>query len=422
VTEQEPDNIAIEITDLWKRYGLPLPRFITTLARRLTKSSERTDTLPWALKGLDLTVYKGENLGIIGGNGAGKSTLLKILAGVSPATRGDVKVNGRVFPMIELQAGVNPDLTGRENIELLGAVMGYSPNEMAARYGAIADFSELGGWLERPVRMYSSGMQARLAFSVAINTDADILLVDEVLGVGDYRFQKKCVERLEQLKLSSQTTLVFVSHNPYQVQRLCDRVLLLNGGEQLELVEASKALDLYFGRLGAKETTSAGSGISLPSVEHRDGSGCLRIDSIDLLDGVGSAIETLTTGEPATIRMHYSLTGAVRNPNFGVRIFDSQNTCVLSFAYTRHLDGSTLERGGYVDCRLAEMPLLAGSYMVQVKVAGDELFDFIQSAPGLEVHAPTQVVIDTADLGLFYERVEWLLVQSEDVAQDGSVV
>lgn len=403
---------AITILGLWKRYGLPLPRLVQALVSRLSLRSERTDTLPWALKDLNLIVKRGENLGIIGRNGAGKSTLLKILAGVSPATHGDVHVNGRVFPMIELQAGVNPDLTGRENIELLGAVMGYRPRDMAERYLAIAEFSELGDWLDRPVRMYSSGMQARLAFSVAINTDADILLVDEILGVGDYRFQKKCLERLEQLRLSRQTTLVFVSHNPYQIQRLCDRVLLLKDGEQLELVEASRALELYFGRIGDKDVPEA-SGITLPPVQHRDGSGALRIKTIELLDKAGVSVESLTTGEPATLRMHFAITGMVRDPNFGIRIFDSQNTCVLSFAYTQYLDGVILDRDGYVDCRLAEVPLLTGSYLVQIKVAGDELLDFIQSAPGLEVQAPPEILIETANNGLFYERAEWSLVQYE---------
>lgn len=410
---------AIEIQGLWKRYGLPIPRLMRGLLRGLSPASERTDTLPWALRNLDLTIRRGENLGIIGGNGSGKSTLLKILAGVTPPTRGDVRVDGRVFPMIELQAGINPDLTGRENIELLGAVMGYCPSDIAKRYPAIAEFSELDEWLDRPVRMYSSGMQARLAFSVAINTEADILLIDEILGVGDYRFQKKCVERLEQLRMSRRTTLVFVSHNPYQVQRLCDRVLLLNSGEQVQLDEASRALELYFGRLGAKGAPrTESSGIVLPAVEHRDGSGTLRIRKIDLHDSAGNIVEALTTGESATLRLHYSLADPVHDPNFGIRIFDSQNTCVLSFAYTRYLDGSTLQSDGYVDCRLAEVPLLTGSYLVQVKVAGDELYDFIQSAPGLEVNTPPQVMIDTANLGLFYGRACWSLVQGEAGSAD----
>jgi lipopolysaccharide transport system ATP-binding protein len=361
------------------------------------------------LQDLNLTIRKGENLGIIGRNGAGKSTLLKILAGVSPATRGDVSIHGRVFPMIELQAGINPDLTGRENIELLGAVMGYGPGEMAERYDAIAEFSELAEWLDRPVRMYSSGMQARLAFSVAINTDADILLIDEVLGVGDYRFQKKCVERLEQLRLCADTTLVFVSHNPYQVQRLCDRVLVLDKGKPIHVADAADTLRLYFanGTESIQSEDEQGS-LPLPPVEQRDGSGGLRITAIETFAGEDGAPQSLLTGKPAIFRMHYAVENTVKNPNFGVRIFDSQSTCLLSFNMNNPDVDLVLIREGFVDCRIDSLPL----------VAGPELLDFIQSAPKVCVSATPDALLSQGGKGVFYCPVSWRFSHDHQVESD----
>jgi len=410
---------AVEIRGLWKRYGLPIPRWFSGLVQRLCPRSERTDTLPWALQDLNLTIRKGENLGVIGRNGAGKSTLLKILAGVSPATRGDVRIRGRVFPMIELQAGIHPDLTGRENIELLGAVMGYGPREMAGRYDAIAEFSELADWLERPVRMYSSGMQARLAFSVAINTDADILLIDEILGVGDYSFQKKCIEKLEQSRLSSDITLVFVSHNPYQVQRLCDRVLVLDKGRQAHLADAADTLRLYFSN-GAEniETENEQGQLPLPPFEQRDGSGDLRITAIETLAGEDGQSRSLLTGGAATFRMHYVVDKAVRSPNFGVRIFDSQSTCLLSFNMNDPDPNLSLGPEGFVDCRIDSLPLLPGEYMLQVKVAGPELLDFIQSSPRVRVSATPDTLMSHGGLGVLYCPVSWHFSHDLHTASD----
>jgi len=234
------DDVVIRVAGLWKRYGLPLPgvyykgrRWLRSLRNSHNPQSAihnpQSDDGPWALRDLNLEVHRGETLGIIGRNGAGKSTLLKVLAGVTPPTRGKVDVRGRIFPMIELNAGIHPELTGRENVYLLGAVMGLTRQEMTARMPEIEEFCELGEWFDRPVWKYSSGMLARLGFGVAMNVDAEILLIDEVLAVGDVRFQNRCLGRMKEQRDAGKT-IVFVSHVMDMVQYLCQRVVFLADG------------------------------------------------------------------------------------------------------------------------------------------------------------------------------------------------
>jgi ABC-type polysaccharide/polyol phosphate transport system ATPase subunit len=183
----------------------------------------------WALRHATLEVRAGESLGLIGHNGSGKSTLLKIAAGVLRPTEGEVRVDGRISPMIELAAGFDPDLTGRDNVFLNGALMGHSRKEMATKLDRIIAFSELGEFIEQPVKNYSSGMYARLGFAIAADVDPEILIIDEVLAVGDERFQAKCIERIRDIRRSG-CTIFYVSHDMNSVAELCDRVVVLHHG------------------------------------------------------------------------------------------------------------------------------------------------------------------------------------------------
>ncbi len=187
------EEVMIRIEGLWKHYGLPLPRIVRRGWNWLTHKNESSGDSggPWALKDINLEIRKGETIGIVGRNGAGKSTLLKVLAGVTAPSRGLVEIRGRLFPMIELNAGLNMELTGRENVRLLGAVMGLSRREIESKLPDIEEFTELGDWFDRPVRMYSSGMLARLGFGVAVNIESEIILIDETFAVGDLKFQKQ---------------------------------------------------------------------------------------------------------------------------------------------------------------------------------------------------------------------------------------
>jgi lipopolysaccharide transport system ATP-binding protein len=198
----------------------------------------------WALRHASLEVKQGESVGLIGHNGSGKSTLLRIAAGVLRPTEGRVHVEGRISPMIELAAGFDPDLTGRDNIFLNGALMGHSRKEMAGKVDRIVEFSELGEFIDQPVKNYSSGMYARLGFAIAADVDPEILIIDEVLAVGDERFQAKCIERIRVIRAAG-ATIFYVSHAMEQVKELCDRVVVLHHGQIVFDGAPAPAIDRY---------------------------------------------------------------------------------------------------------------------------------------------------------------------------------
>lgn len=234
----------IQVQAVWKRYGLPLAAHWREMTDRLRGSSNPGQHLPWALQGISFETSGGETLGVIGRNGSGKSTLLKVIAGVTPASRGLVQTHGAIFPMIELNAGIHGDLSGRENIHILGAIMGLSPGHVRQLLPKIEEFCELGPWFDRPVRTYSSGMLVRLGFAVGIHVHADILLMDEVMAVGDINFHNKCMHQLDRLR-SQGAAVMFVSHNITRIRLMCDRVLLLDQGRQLFLGPMEEGVRMY---------------------------------------------------------------------------------------------------------------------------------------------------------------------------------
>lgn len=190
-------------------------------------SGKKTREWFWALKDIDITIKPGETVGIMGPNGSGKSTLLKLIAGVSRPTEGKIETAGRVAPLIELAAGFHPELTGRENVFLNGIILGMSRKEVEAKFKEIVDFAELWDFIDSPVKHYSSGMYVRLAFSVAVHTDPDILLLDEILAVGDVKFQAKCFAKIKDFK-KKDVTIILVSHDAKQVKSFCERVITID--------------------------------------------------------------------------------------------------------------------------------------------------------------------------------------------------
>ncbi|MEK7069517.1 MAG: ABC transporter ATP-binding protein, partial [Patescibacteria group bacterium] len=199
----------------------------------------------WALKDINLEVNKGEIIGIIGRNGAGKSTLLKILSKITPPTEGEVYLNGRVGSLLEVGTGFHPELTGRENIFLNGAILGMTRREIAKKFDQIVEFSGIEKFLDTPVKYYSSGMYVRLAFSVAAHMEPDILIVDEVLAVGDAEFQKKCLGKMEEVTKNEGRTILLVSHNMGAIERLCNRCILLDNGNIIKEGETKDVIDFY---------------------------------------------------------------------------------------------------------------------------------------------------------------------------------
>lgn len=247
------DKGTIEVRDLSKVYYLydkPSDRIRETFSIRKKKYSKEH----YALKNFNLKINKGESIGIVGTNGSGKSTLLKLVTGVVTPTTGTIKTDGKIAALLELGAGFNPEYTGIENIYLNGTMMGYTEEEMKKRVPDIIEFADIGEFINQPVKSYSSGMFARLAFAVSINVEPDILIVDEALSVGDTRFQVKCIDKMRELQESG-TTILFVTHAIEQIKRFCTRAIWIKNGELIEDGEASQVVDLYdnFMKYGEKK-------------------------------------------------------------------------------------------------------------------------------------------------------------------------
>ncbi|MCS6836477.1 MAG: ABC transporter ATP-binding protein [Anaerolineae bacterium] len=400
-------DTLIEVTGLWKRYGFPLrPALRQARDRLLGRYDARSQAYgPWALRDVHLRVQRGESLGIIGRNGAGKSTLLKVLAGVTPPTRGSYAVHGSLFPMIELNAGLQPDLSGYENIDLLGAVMGLSRRAIRAKLPAIEAFSELGDWLKRPIRTYSSGMLARLGFSVAINVDAEILLIDEVLSVGDLRFQKKCLTRIDELA-SGGCTFVFISHSPYAVERVCDRAILLDQGQIIAEDSPGVIMGQYLRGINQSEDDAAS-----VAVPERHGNGDVRLRALRLVDlHSGAPLDEVQTGQSFRIEMDVQVKRPVVQPAIGLRIQDSAGTVVLHLRHSpaihRPID---LTEDCTLVCDVERLPLLPGPYWINFicKEGTGILIDHAQLFHKMLVTADLEVVLSTVNIGIAYARAQW---------------
>ena len=249
-SEQAKQQVVIQVSNLGKcyqAYRKPIHRLWQSLFPKSRWYSEF-----WALKDINLTVSKGETVGIVGKNGAGKSTLLQIITGVLQATEGEVKTIGRISALLELGAGFNPDFTGMENARLNASIMGLSREEFHQKLPDIVDFCGLGEFLERPVKTYSSGMFVRLAFAVAINMNPDILIIDEALAVGDVRFQTKCFRRIEQLKEQG-VSILFVTHSTESVIKFCDRAVLIDDGESKMMGDPKAVVQRYLEMMFASD-------------------------------------------------------------------------------------------------------------------------------------------------------------------------
>jgi len=241
--DKEKDEYAIEVKNVHKKFKLIYDKPFT-LKERLIFWKNTKVGYNEVLKGVDLKIKKGESVALIGVNGSGKSTLLKLMTKIIYPNKGEIKVNGKLTSLLELGAGFHPDFTGIENIYFNASIFGLSAREIDSRVQDIIDFSELGEFIESPVRTYSSGMYMRLAFSVAINVDAEILLIDEILAVGDKHFQDKCYAKLHELKKEGKT-IVIVSHSTNSVEKLCDRAVWLYDGKIREDGDTKKVLDDY---------------------------------------------------------------------------------------------------------------------------------------------------------------------------------
>jgi len=318
----------------------------------------------WALRDLTLQVGPGEAVGLIGPNGAGKSTALKLASRVIEPTEGRVTVNGRVSALLELAAGFHPDLTGRENVFLSGALMGLSMREMQQRYDEIVDFAGVGDFIDSPVRHYSSGMAMRLGFAVASSVCPDVLLIDEVLAVGDRAFSQRCLDKIYGLKERG-TAMLFVSHDLEAVRNLCDLAALLIRGQVREIGNPDHVIACYLQELA--ESSGDMAQASLLERQERWGSGELRITDVWIEDSSGSPAAGVSSGEALSIVMRYAARQEVGQPVFGLAIKD-QSGYLLSGPNTRFhgLSLGLVSGSGEMRYHVSSVPLQPGRYFLSV--------------------------------------------------------
>ena len=352
--------LAVEVIGVSKRFRLFKERNNTLKGTIMRGRRVIADDF-WALSDVSFEVYRGETFGLIGENGSGKSTMLKCMTRILRPNQGVVTVTGKVSALLELGAGFHPELTGRENVFLNGAILGLSQKELRRRFDEIVNFAGVAAFIDEPVKNYSSGMYVRLAFAVAINVDPDVLLIDEVLAVGDEAFQRKCNEKLAELRNQGKT-IVFVSHSLGAVQNLCDRAAWFSHGRLMEVGRPKEVIDAY--------TDTVQVDRQLDDQGHtRWGSGEGRISAVELLDAAGRPVKRAYGGDVATLRVHYQMLQAIERPVFGLSIHTIDGFEV-SLLRSRDVDcvPEKLHGAGNVDVTFDPVRLLPGTYDVTVSL------------------------------------------------------
>lgn len=310
ITHQRGGYVALRdvLTNIVKR---PFA-FVTAKAKSVAGLATKEEF--WALKGVDLEIQKGEVIGIIGANGAGKSTLLKILTGITPPTEGEIIMRGRVASLLEVGTGFHPELTGRENIFLNGAILGMTGKEIARKFDEIVAFAGIEKFLDTPVKYYSSGMYVRLAFSVAAHMEPDILLVDEVLAVGDAEFQKKCLGKMAEVTRTGGRTILFVSHNMSAVKKLCKHSVLLAKGRVAMVGDTDTVIDTYL------KTENASAEVTSDLFE----SAKMRLTAVRILDEHGKVSNRIELGKPFKIESHLEVNEVVSRAHLSIACTDME--------------------------------------------------------------------------------------------------
>ena len=365
---------SVIVNNLGKKYKRYTNRW-ARLGEWLSCGGYQGHLATWIFRNLDFTVNEGESLGIIGVNGAGKSTLLKLLTKTSSPSEGSVEVHGRISALLELGMGFHQDFSGRVNALMTCQMMGYTSEEAHSLLEEIRAFSELGDYLEQPVRVYSTGMQVRLAFSAATVTRPEILIVDEALSVGDAYFQHKCIRRIREYR-DQGTTLLFVSHDPGAVKSLCSRAILLDKGAIIQDGSPDTVLDYYNSVIAQKKTDAdiqqvIGEG---GRVSTRSGSGTARIKDVDIIKGDGSSVRTFFVGEEVTLSCSVDFFQDMADPTVGILLRDRMGNDVYG-TNTHHLGKKDIavHAGDSLDIAFSlPMNIGPGNYSVCVAVhAGD---------------------------------------------------
>jgi lipopolysaccharide transport system ATP-binding protein len=417
-------NNAISIQRISKRYALgshgkgyrtlreSLANVATATCRRLgtlarlwsgastTTKSERAAREIWALKDVSLEIKPGEAVGILGRNGAGKSTLLKVLSRITEPTAGRATYRGRLGSLLEVGTGFHPELTGRENIYLNGSLLNMRRREIDRKFDEIVDFAEIEAFLDTPVKRYSSGMYVRLGFAVAAHLAPEILLIDEVLAVGDLRFQRKCLEFAKRL-CRSNATLLLVSHNMFSIKAMCTRAVYLSGGTVAYDGEPSRAIELYEkdSRMGMLSWAEDAVGTD-PSRRP------IRITDIDVLDEDGRPRTVFDFGEQMRVRLHYTAYQTIDNPNFIVAFIRSDNVSCCS--HTTAMDGlaiPSVSGRGVVELLTPPLKLVSELYTLHVLVRDTASERLYSAQVGSTFHV--RHALYSTHYGVFHEPAQW---------------
>ena len=353
-------ELALEVTNVTKTFKVHRERTNSIKQFIAGRGRNQYDTFT-ALRDVSFTVCEGEVFGVIGRNGSGKSTLLKCMAGILQPNRGSVRVHKRMSALLELGAGFHPELSGRDNVFLNAAILGMKRHEISRRFDQIVEFSGLENFIDSPVKTYSSGMYVRLAFAVAINVDPRLLIVDEILAVGDVTFQQRCLEKFVEFRNEGRT-IILVTHDLGSVRNMCDRAIWLEygriegEGDPADLVEAYTEL-----MLGGIDRGGSGSS--------RRGSGEVQVDRAEILTADGRSVKRFHTGDSVTIRLHYRASEPVPRPVVGIEI-ERLGGSVVTAPCTRDVGAvpSVFTGSGVVDVRLDDIALLPGTYDLHTSI------------------------------------------------------
>jgi lipopolysaccharide transport system ATP-binding protein len=383
IEEQVKENFAQELVEFFKS---PLQNYrkykslyeFDDIDQNDQSSWSRNDII-WALRNVSFELPHGEVLGIIGHNGAGKSTILKILSRITPPTTGEIAINGRVSSLLEVGTGFHPELTGRENVYLNGIILGMKKEEIDRKFDDIVEFSGVSKFLDTPVKRYSSGMQVRLAFSVAAHLDPDILIVDEVLAVGDFAFQKKCLGRMQEVAGEGRT-VIFVSHNMGAISNLCTRAIWLDQGQKVAEGDVGEVIGLYL-----KE----GSNINKANSEEwtHEGTGEARIRHISIEDEAGHERNSFGMGESVVVRINVDFFSDIQSlPNDIALLVSRADTGMNVLHLTNHDDGfltGGISAGQHeITITIPNIMLYPSSYFISVWVCG---YDFVRNVGAFQI-------------------------------------
>ncbi len=365
----------IEVDHVVKRYRLGQVHSLRNSLRNLFGKGDDTTQSKSKFNALDditFSVEEGEVLGIIGTNGAGKSTLLKVLAGITTPTFGAMRAKGRIAPLIEVGAGLIQDLTGRENVYLNGVILGMSVKEIKRKMDDIVAFAELEEFIDTPIKRYSSGMAVRLGFSIATVVDADILIVDEVLAVGDVAFQRKCFDRMEDIIKNQGKTILLVSHNIRQVERLCTRTILLDHGQIVADGEAQDVCRQFYDRTNAKMKADAVAVRGAQQIANPTPNAIadLNLIAIELIDEQAHAVEVVPYMKDIVVRLRFKARTDLRNVAFEVGVHTSDMLYLATHDSDRQQAIPLLTAGEYeIRCVFKRPPLVPGVYSLRLAIS-----------------------------------------------------